>query len=151
MENRDKYRKGLSQLYLPVYDGICGDLGEKWQPYCGVRTFVEQDALWSKGRTTAGSMVTNARGGESPHNYGMATDWTIFVDGKPEWPTLHDSVWDEYREVVWKHGATWGGDWKDGPHNEIKITPAWKWRMCLPYWQAGGQLAVENYVRSMMK
>jgi peptidoglycan L-alanyl-D-glutamate endopeptidase CwlK len=38
------------------------------------RTFPEQDALFAKGRTTHGDVVTNARGGETNHNYGMAVD-----------------------------------------------------------------------------
>ena len=40
----------------------------------GLRTIAEQDALYAKGRTTPGKKVTNAKGGQSVHNYGFAVD-----------------------------------------------------------------------------
>ena len=38
----------------------------------GLRTFEEQDELYAKGRSKSGDVVTNAKGGESNHNYGLA-------------------------------------------------------------------------------
>ena len=38
----------------------------------GTRTFAEQDRLYAQGRTEPGNVVTNARGGQSNHNYGIA-------------------------------------------------------------------------------
>src|SRR4051812_28460317 len=35
----------------------------------GTRTYAEQDALYAKGRTTDGPVVTNARSGYSNHNF----------------------------------------------------------------------------------
>ena len=49
----------------------------------GLRTFAEQDALYAQGRTGPGAIVTQARGGESNHNYGLAADLCPFTDGKP--------------------------------------------------------------------
>jgi peptidoglycan L-alanyl-D-glutamate endopeptidase CwlK len=43
--------------------------------YCGRRTMEEQAALYAKGRTSKGKIVTKARPGESYHNYGLAFDW----------------------------------------------------------------------------
>ena len=43
--------------------------------YCGRRTMEEQSALYQKGRTSKGKIVTKARPGESYHNYGLAFDW----------------------------------------------------------------------------
>ena len=40
----------------------------------GLRTFAEQDELYAQGRTKPGQIVTQARGGESNHNYGLAAD-----------------------------------------------------------------------------
>jgi D-alanyl-D-alanine carboxypeptidase./Putative peptidoglycan binding domain. len=48
----------------------------------GFRTFAEQDALFAQGRTTRGNIVTNARGGESNHNYGLAVDLYPVLDGR---------------------------------------------------------------------
>ena len=43
--------------------------------YCGRRTMEEQAALFAKGRTSKGKIVTKARPGESFHNHGLAFDW----------------------------------------------------------------------------
>jgi hypothetical protein len=43
--------------------------------YCGRRTMEEQAALYAKGRTAGGRIVTKAKPGESYHNYGLAFDW----------------------------------------------------------------------------
>lgn len=40
----------------------------------GLRTFEEQNALYAQGRTKPGSKVTNAKAGQSFHNYGQAID-----------------------------------------------------------------------------
>jgi peptidoglycan L-alanyl-D-glutamate endopeptidase CwlK len=37
----------------------------------GLRTFEEQDALYAQGRTKPGKKVTNAKAGQSIHNYGF--------------------------------------------------------------------------------
>ena len=44
----------------------------------GTRTYAEQDALYAQGRTTGGKRVTNARGGYSNHNFGVAGDFGVF-------------------------------------------------------------------------
>ncbi len=84
----------------------------------GTRTYAEQDALYAKGRTTAGPKVTNARGGFSNHNFGIAFDIGIFVDGK----YLEDGPAYRNAAVLGKSlGLSWGGDWtsfKDEPHYE---------------------------------
>jgi len=36
----------------------------------GLRTWAEQDALYAQGRTAPGKIVTNAKAGQSYHNYG---------------------------------------------------------------------------------
>ena len=55
----------------------------------GLRTKEEQDALWAQGRTAPGHIVTNARGGHSMHNYGLAVDMVPGIKGvtpwKPNW------------------------------------------------------------------
>lgn len=44
----------------------------------GLRTFAEQDAIYAEGRTSPGKIVTQARGGSSYHNYGIAIDLVPF-------------------------------------------------------------------------
>ena len=48
----------------------------------GLRTFAEQDAIFAQGRTKPGNIVTNARGGESNHNYGLAVDLYPVIEGR---------------------------------------------------------------------
>ena len=47
-----------------------------------LRTYAEQDALYAQGRTTLGKKVTNAKGGHSNHNFGIAFDIGVFEGTK---------------------------------------------------------------------
>lgn len=51
----------------------------------GLRTYQEQDALYAQGRTTPGNIVTNAIGGKSYHNYGLAVDVIPGVPNSNPW------------------------------------------------------------------
>lgn len=84
------------------------------------RTFAEQDALYAQGRTAPGNRVTNARAGQSWHNYGVAVD-LVFNDanGRPSWAETNN--WDRYGEIAVAQGLEWGGNWQgftDRPHVE---------------------------------
>ncbi len=85
----------------------------------GLRTIKEQDALYAIGRDKSGKkvgkVVTNAKGGESFHNYGLAIDVVEINAGKAIWNT----EWDKIAKIGEKHGFEWGGSWKtfkDKPH-----------------------------------
>ena len=94
----------------------------------GLRTFAEQDALYAQGRTKPGKKVTNAKGGQSIHNYGLAVDIVLILDGKTaSWDEKSDfdkdqqSDWIEVVTEFKRAGFSWGGDWrtfKDMPHFE---------------------------------
>jgi peptidoglycan L-alanyl-D-glutamate endopeptidase CwlK len=89
----------------------------------GLRTFAEQDALFKQK-----PKVTNAKGGQSIHNYGFAVDIVLIIDGKTaswdihkDWDNDKVSDWDECVSIFAKHGWSWGGSWasfKDFPHFE---------------------------------
>lgn len=49
------------------------------------RTIAQQNALYAQGRTAPGRIVTNAKGGESYHNYGLAIDVIEIKNGKTNW------------------------------------------------------------------
>ena len=70
-----------------------------------------QDALYAQGRTTEGRIVTNAKGGESFHNYRCAIDVVPIVEGKPDWDTSHP-VWESVAMLGKQAGLEWAGDWK---------------------------------------
>ena len=52
----------------------------------GLRTVEEQNELYAQGRTKPGKIVTNAKGGYSYHNYGLAFDFAVLnADGSVNW------------------------------------------------------------------
>ncbi|WP_342439351.1 M15 family metallopeptidase [Paenibacillus sp. FSL L8-0436] len=96
----------------------------------GLRTIAEQDALYAQGRSKPGNVVTNARGGYSNHNFGVAIDFALLTnDGRSvSWDTKLDgnrdgrADWNEVVALAKALGFTWGGDWKtflDMPHFEM--------------------------------
>lgn len=48
----------------------------------GYRSVAEQNELHAQGRTKPGKIVTNAKGGESFHNFGIAADFAFDTDEK---------------------------------------------------------------------
>ncbi|WP_267406661.1 MULTISPECIES: M15 family metallopeptidase [unclassified Chryseobacterium] len=96
----------------------------------GLRSFEEQEKLYAIGRITSGKKVTNAKAGQSIHNYGFAVDMCLIIDGKTaSWDTAKDwdndgiADWYECVKIFAKHGWDWGGNWKtfkDLPHFEKK-------------------------------
>jgi peptidoglycan LD-endopeptidase CwlK len=107
----------------------------------GLRTFAEQDALFAQGRTKPGNVVTNARGGQSNHNYGLAVDVVPFSNGKPNW-NAPNSIWMAIGAEAEKLGMEWGGNWKkfiDKPHIQL---PGLSIRQCLSLFKKGGLEAV---------
>jgi peptidoglycan L-alanyl-D-glutamate endopeptidase CwlK len=93
----------------------------------GLRTYAEQDALFAQGRTKPGARVTNAKGGESNHNFGIAFDVGVF-DGKTYLP--ESPAYDAVGAIGHALGLEWGGGWHglvDKPHFELR--PAWAARL----------------------
>jgi len=89
----------------------------------GTRTYAEQEALYRKGRYgSTEKKVTNARGGQSNHNFGIAWDIGVFQDGK------YLTTIKPYKDIALLTmpqlpEMAWGGDWKsfpDFPHYEHK-------------------------------
>lgn len=82
-----------------------------------VRSCKKQNALYAQGRTTPGNIVTNARCGESYHNWGVAFDVAFLVNGEARWDeTLPWRKLGLFGKVL---GLEWGGGWVtfvDKPH-----------------------------------
>jgi len=77
-----------------------------------------QDALYAQGRTKPGVKVTNARAGQSFHNYRCAVDVVPMKNGKPIW-NAKDPVWKDIGRLGKAAGLEWAGDWvrlKEFPH-----------------------------------
>jgi peptidoglycan LD-endopeptidase CwlK len=76
-----------------------------------VRTFHEQDELYAQGRTMPGRVVTNAQGGGSFHNYGLAFDFA-FVGSEP---FAEEHPWSRVGWLGKGLGLEWGGEWSRLP------------------------------------
>ncbi|WML53196.1 M15 family metallopeptidase [Neobacillus sp. PS3-12] len=95
----------------------------------GFRSFEDQNRLYQQGRTTSGNIVTNAKAGESYHNYGLAIDFALRTpSGNVIWDRQYDgnrngkADWTEVVEISKSLGFQWGGDWtkfKDYPHLQM--------------------------------
>lgn len=81
------------------------------------RSEKEQSLLYAQGRTMKGGVVTNAKAGESMHNYKVAVDFVPAKDGVPLWGDK--ALFLKVGEIGEKIGFEWGGRWKsflDLPH-----------------------------------
>jgi len=122
-------REEVSAIYNEICEALTGRAMCRFS--YTLRTFAEQNALYAKGRTEAGQIVTNAKGGYSYHNYGLAVDIVLLKDkdgnGSFEtasWETDIDfdgdglNDWFECVQIFKSCGWEWGGDWKfsDKPH-----------------------------------
>jgi len=86
----------------------------------GFRSLERQTELYNQGRTTPGAIVTNAKAGESSHNYGVAVDFVFRKEGY----NASSSLWELLGKVGRAQGFEWGGDWKgfvDKPHFEMRL------------------------------
>ncbi len=98
----------------------------------GLRTVAEQDALFAQGRTKPGPKVTNARGGQSNHNYGLAVDMYPVIGGKVlvdvprgasvELRRMFNAVQDAIGDEAERLGLFWGARFhgiRDTPHIQL--------------------------------
>ena len=119
-----KLRTEAKEIYIAIYNALKGRAAVRFTQT--LRTIAEQDALYAQGRTTPGKVVTWAKGGKSYHNYGLAIDICLIIDGKEaSWDITKDfdkdgiSDWMEAVKIFKAHGWEWGGEWdtkKDYPH-----------------------------------
>jgi peptidoglycan L-alanyl-D-glutamate endopeptidase CwlK len=114
-----KARERFEQLTL-MGKATAATFGCEYVMIEGHRTWAEQDALYAK-RPKA----TNARGGYSNHNFGIAADYGVFR-GKSYLDEADPKLAAQIHAAVAVHarrlGFEWGGDWKslrDYPHYEI--------------------------------
>lgn len=98
-------------------------IGEDILIYEGARSNEEQAALYAQGRTAPGAIVTNAKPGESFHNYGLAVDFApVGPLGIPlksrvlQWTAT--KRYEAIANLAKTLGLEWGGDWTivDRPH-----------------------------------
>lgn len=126
----------------------------------GLRTIDEQNALYAQGRTKPGQIVTNAVGGSSYHNYGLAFDFCLIIDtngdgiyDETSWDIKKDNDndgiadWLEVVKVFEEAGWEWGGKWssiKDYPH--LQKTFGYTWRKLLDKYNEKNFITGTKYV-----
>jgi len=123
------------------------------------RTPQEQDVLFNKR-----PKVTNAKGWQSIHNYGLAFDIVLLYDNDGN-GTFEEASWSQIRDydkdskADWKEivayfkskGWEWGGDWKsfkDAPHFQLKKPDgtSYKWQELKQIIQSGPTIDDSNGV-----
>ena len=82
----------------------------------GSRTIEQQDLLYRYGRSMPGDIVTNKRGGFSPHNYGLALDFCLVHGDK--FLSWEDVYHIEYWRLKWRklikmfEAEDWTSGWR---------------------------------------
>lgn len=92
-----------------------------------LRSFDRSAELYAQGRTKPGYIVTNAKAGQSLHNYGFALDFMLQINGKDSW--VVDTNWMVVVNIFKAAGFAWGGNFKsikDFPHLEMSEGLTWK-------------------------
>ena len=146
---RDEVKKILEEANSLLADNV------EIRVVQGLRTIDEQNALYVQGRTKPGPKVTNAKGGSSIHNYGLAIDFCLLINDKEiSWDLNKDADkdsikdWQEVVNVFKKYGWNWGGDWKslkDNPH--VEKTFGYTWQQLLAKYNKKDFIAGTSYVK----
>lgn len=74
------------------------------------RDHESQAELYAQGRTKPGAKVTNAKPGQSFHNWRVAFDFVPIVNGKAAWNDL--ALFTRCGEIAESIGLEWAGRWK---------------------------------------
>jgi peptidoglycan L-alanyl-D-glutamate endopeptidase CwlK len=118
---RDIAIKAYNNAVLATPDGVHPVIDQTY------RSFAESDKLYQQGRTTPGEIVSNAKAGQSWHNYALALDFHLIENGKDVWPDNppQDHNWMIVVNIFKAAGFNWGGDFAgnfhDYPHLEYKF------------------------------
>lgn len=84
------------------------------------RSIEEQNNLYQKGRSRPGNRITNAKGGDSFHNWRVAFDFAPLKHGKIDWNDV--DLFKRCGEIAESCGLEWGGRWakfRDFPHCQM--------------------------------
>lgn len=129
-----KLRDEAIALFKKAEDALTGKA--KPRIVFALRSMAEQQAIYDQGRTKKGPIVTNAKPGASFHNWGLAIDFALIINGKEvSWDTVkdydddHKSDWMEVVSIFKAAGWEWGGDWKsikDYPHLQKTFGQRWQ-------------------------
>lgn len=86
--SRDTQMDHLHPTFRRKVEQLLSELARAELPFRlfeGFRSPQRQHQLYSQGRTTSGAKVTNADAWSSYHQYGVAADFVLYIDGKWSW------------------------------------------------------------------
>lgn len=134
-------RLDTAALYQPFLAKLntllnaCAARGAIYVATSGLRTYEAQNALYARGRSLPGGIVTNARGGQSLHNFALAVDFARHAGAEYHGKLIPDYRHPQYvilGEEAANLGLEWGGGWrtfKDVPHIQLPYNRLHKIRL----------------------
>jgi len=120
----------IRQRAIAAYNEAVANTPENVHPYIveTYRSFERSNELYAQGRTKPGEIVTNAKAGQSYHNYALALDFGLKINGKVS--NKVDWNWRKVAEIFKEHGFQLGleftGSLVDPPHVEDKLGHNWR-------------------------
>jgi len=122
----------LNEILSDAYDKACAEYSRLYpsdsQPFitCTYRSNEEQEQLYAQGRTGGKKgIVTNARAGQSPHNYNPSAAFDIAFIKLNKTLDWSGSNFKNFADIIIKIQplVEWGGAFKsipDAPHYQLK-------------------------------
>ncbi|WP_019675235.1 M15 family metallopeptidase [Arsukibacterium perlucidum] len=107
--SRDTEMAHLHPVFRHKVELLLQDLARASLPFRifeGFRSPQRQRDLYSQSRTRPGPRVTNADAWSSLHQYGVAADFVLFIDGKWSWDDSAERKkwWQQLHKLAAKHG-----------------------------------------------
>lgn len=127
---------GLRDVFQPLArfiqdeaDRVAFAHGKRARVSQGLRTFAQQNALYAKGRTAPGNIVTYVQGGYSWHNWGAAIDLAVFTEdfaqylpNDPLYITIGEHI-DSFKIP----GLIWGYHFAEMYHTSFRDIPHYQY------------------------
>jgi len=115
-----EYSKMASSKSLSSLNSYVASLGRQFLNLCissglnvtiitAFRSWTDQDATYAQGRTVPGPIVTDAVGGDSYHNWGLAFDCAPVINGAIAWNAT--DAFNKMGNLGQRVGLEWGGSW----------------------------------------
>lgn len=134
MKRIDTLEADFKPLIEELIERVEAATNRKWGISDGRRTMAQQRAIYSQGRTAPGKVVSNAKPGQSAHNFGYAVDLWPMKGDDFDWGASR-AVFEVMGGIAVDMGLTWGGNFKsilDLPHVESS-----RWKVVQAKWKDG--------------
>jgi peptidoglycan LD-endopeptidase CwlK len=99
-----------TRLRATAFKAACAQAGIDILITSTYRDHEAQRALYAQGRTASGNIVTNAKPGQSWHNWRCAFDFVPIVNGKAQWSDK--ALFEHCGKIAESVGLEWAGRWK---------------------------------------